>query len=155
MPYKVVVPVIDYSVRNLCTRSYPNHLKGCPNYDKKVGCPPQCKRIDKVLNLGEPIYIIWNVFRLADHVARMKVLHPFWTWRQLTCCLYWQPKARKQLEQEIRDFNLEHSLLYKIILRVPEARGVNVTETMKKIGEYLEWPPKTKTYQVALIGQKR
>lgn len=154
MPYKIVEPVIDYRVRNLCTQKYPNHPKGCPNYDKKVGCPPHCKSIDDVINLKKPIYAIWNKFNLADHVARMNDLHPFWSWKQLVCCLYWQRGARKQLEQEIRDFNLDHSLLYKIVLRTPEAGGVNVTATMKSIGEILEWPPKTKTYQVALIGTK-
>ena len=154
MPYKIVEPIIDYQVRNLCTRKYPNHPKGCPNYGKKVSCPPQCEKIKDILNLKKPVYIIWNKFHLADHIARMKDLHPFWSWRQLVCCLYWQQGARKQLEREIVDFNLDHSLLYQIILRIPEARGVNVTETMKSIGEILEWPPKTKTYQVALVGTK-
>ena len=39
------------------------------------------------------------------------------------------------------------------ILTTPEACGVNITETMKKIGVNLEWPPRSVTYQVAIAGQ--
>jgi len=35
---------------------------------------------------------------------------------------------------------------------VPEAMGVNVTETMKRVGIELEWPPVNVAYQIALAG---
>ena len=34
----------------------------------------------------------------------------------------------------------------------PEAGGVDVTATMKKIGVNLEWPPEHMVYLVALVG---
>ncbi len=44
-------PVIDYSVRRLCVKPYPNHKKGCPNFNKKEGCPPTADFFDKVYDL--------------------------------------------------------------------------------------------------------
>jgi len=83
----------------------------------------------------------------------MQKIHPDWSNWQLTCCLYWQPKARKMLAIEIEKFRLIHPDF--IIIKVPEATGINLTETMKRIGEILEWPPLTKTYQIAIAGKKQ
>jgi len=40
MPYKLIKPVIDMKVRDLCQKPYHGHPKGCPNYNHKKGCPP-------------------------------------------------------------------------------------------------------------------
>ncbi len=153
MPFSLIKPVIDFKVRLLCYKVYPGHRRGCPNYDKRDSCPPKCLKIHQIINLGKPIYVIWNRFNLADHIVRMKELHPLWSWRQLVCCLYWQPKARKQLQNEIYKFRQKHSN-YKVI-KVPEAAGVNVTATMKTIGIKVEWHPVNFTYQVAIVGKEK
>lgn len=151
--YIKVVPVIDYSVRNFCTRPYPGHPRGCPNYGKRSACPPQAPYFEQVFDLNKPIYAICNVFHLRKHVELMRARHPNWTDRQLRCCLYWQPKARKQLAGEIERFKFHHPS-YKVVT-VPEALGVNITETMKRLGVDLEWPPQEVAYQVALAGYPR
>lgn len=148
-----VMPVIDYSVRNLCIYPYPGHKKGCPNFNKKNGCPPGAKLFDTVYDLSQPIFAIIHKFDLAGHVARMKGLHPEWSQRQLECCLYWQPRARKQLLQHIKYFLSDHPG-YKVEA-CPEAMGVNITGTLKNSGLILEWPPKEWAYQVALAGKLR
>jgi predicted metal-binding protein len=152
MPFEFVKPVVNLSVRKLCIRPYPLHPKGCPNYNKKEGCPPKSLIISKILNLNKKCYVIWNVFNFDKHCQRMKQLHPNWKKKQVECCLYWQNKARNQLELEILKFRQKHP--NQLILKVPESHGVNVTATMKKVGIELEWPPKTKTYQVAIAGVK-
>jgi hypothetical protein len=149
--FKEVKPIIDYEVRNLCFRSYPGHPKGCPNFGKRPSCPPKAPILSMVMDLDQPVYAIWNVFDFGRHTQRMNVVHPGWSRRQLECCLYWQGTARKQLQAEINQFLSEMDGLWTVI-KCPEALGVNVTETMKSIGEHLEWPPVTKTYQVALAG---
>lgn len=103
-----------------------------------------------VLDLGREIWAIWNVFDFAGHVARMREQHPAWSKRQLECCLYWQPAARKALRSEIVAFLIEHDNM--VVITCPEACGVNMTDTMRKIGHDLEWPPETVTYQIALAG---
>jgi len=142
--------VIDLSVRGLCVKPYPNHPKGCPNFHVKSGCPPTCKKISETIDLSKPVYVIFNIFDFASHIAKMKEKHPSWTDRQLRCCLCWQPKARKQLRAEIREFLRKHRDY--IIISTPEAQGVNIAASMASIGHILEWPPETKTYQVALAG---
>jgi predicted metal-binding protein len=146
-----VNPVIDYSVRGLCCREYPNHKKGCPNFNKKEGCPPKAEYFDKVYDLSKPIYAIYNIFDFKSHVEKMKKNNPTWTKRQVECCLYWQPKARNQLLVHMREFYREYGSQYKITT-CPEAMGVNITDTMKNAGIILEWPPENITYQIALAG---
>lgn len=150
MPYKQVIPVIDYKVRALCVKEYPGHKKGCPNFNKKDGCPPQVKFFDTIYDVSKPVYAIWNIFNLQEHIDKLKIKHPDWTYRQLTCCLYWQPKARKSLLSEIKAFKRLFSNLS--VTTCPEGMGVNITATMLNIGEVLEWPPQGKTYQIALAG---
>lgn len=147
---KEVTIVISVAVRSLCVSPYYNHPKGCPNFDKKKGCPPQAPLIYNTLNLRRPIFVIWNIFPLGEHVARMKVAHADWSEPQLRCCLYWQSKARKQLKEAIDSFLELHSDL--TIVTCPEAQGVDVTATMHSIGIQLDWPPQERAIQVAVAG---
>lgn len=153
---KLVIPVIDYSVRGLCIKEYPEHKKGCPNYNHKKGCPPQAGYFDKMYDLSKPVYAIINIFDFKSHVAKMKRLHPDRSKRKLECCLYWQPKARKELLVGIKKF-LKENQNYKIfkIETCPEALGVNITETLSNAGFELEWPPVNVACQVALAAVPR
>lgn len=150
--WKKVKIMLDPTVRSLCKRPYTNHSRGCPNFNRKMGCPPRCLTLNELLDLSKPVWAIYNVFQFGLHVRKMKKKHPSWSKRQLECCLYWQPKARKQLKGEIDRFKKLHPEL--LIVMNPEASGVNVTDTMKSIGVELEWPPKTLTYQVILAGTR-
>lgn len=149
-----VHPVIIRPVHNLCLRPYPNHKKGCPNYGKKKGCPPDVPIFDRFYDLLNPIYAIYNKFDFKGHVDRMKAKHPDWSKRQLECCLYWQGAARKKLKERIEIFGRFTGRRYVVNI-VPEAMGVNVTETMKRVGIELEWPPVNVAYQIAMAGIRR
>lgn len=143
------------SPRGLCVREYPNHKLGCPNYGKRKTCPPYVKMFDDVFDLSKPIYAIYTVFDFKGHVDRMRDRHPEWSQRQLECCLYWQGTARKQLKEEIELFKSIPTIGTYTIILAPEAMGVNVTETMKKIGISLEWPPVNVTYQIAFGAMEK
>ncbi len=149
--YSQVKPVIDFSVRGLCVKSYYGHVKGCPNFNKRKDCPPSCPKINDLINLEKPVYIIYNRFNFGEHVKRMKDKHPNWTKRQVECCLYWQGTARKQLRGKIKEFKKLYPDL--LIVKTPEASGINCTATMKKIGIDLEWSPKKYTYQIVIAGK--
>ena len=147
-----VEPVIAYrECLRLCVKPYYNHKKGCPNFGKKKGCPPGTPAFHSVYNLSKPVYAIYNVFNFRDHIERMKVKHSNWSQRQLECCLYWQGTARKELRIEIEKFKQMFPSEY-VITKCPEGMGVLVTNTMRKIGVSLEWPPKNFTYQIAFAG---
>lgn len=150
MPFSEAVLVVDHNLRNLCAHPYCNHLRGCPNYGKRDTCPPKAPYIEEFLDLTKPTFIIWNVFDLIPHLEKMGRLHPNWTDRQKRCCLYWQTRARSRLRDWIDVFQYQYPGL--CVTTCPEAMGVNVSETMSKIGEKLQWPPETKTYQVAIAG---
>lgn len=155
MPSVLVTPVIDLSVRDLCRKPYPGHPFGCPNWGRRDTCPPRAPRFDRVIDLAKPVWAIYNAFDLAGHVDRMREAHPDWSWRQLVCCLYWQKGARNTLEAELAQWLFQRAALGESgyqIFRVPEACGVNVTETMASVGVHLEWPPIRVAYQVALAG---
>ena len=148
--------VIDYSVRELCFRPYPNHPKGCPNYGKRGFCPPKCPRIEDWFDILEGFWIVWIKFDFATHRRNMRRKHPDWSQRQIDCCLYWQGTANKMLREAVQD--VEYYLQGRGNWRTtycPEAMGVNVTATMKNLGVKLEWPPKTVVYKVAIIGVKK
>jgi len=145
--------VIDRKMQGMCRLSYPNHPRGCPNFDHKRGCPPAVPLFSEVFDLSKPVYAIVNSFNLAEHVSRMKAAHPHWTDRQLACCLYWQPTARNQLKAEIARFRSGHQEY--TVDTCPEAKGVNVTETLRRAGIELEWPPVQCVRQVALAGVAR
>lgn len=144
-----VTPVIDKRVRNLCIKAYPNHPKGCPNYNKKEGCPPQVSLWENVCDTYLATWVFWTKFDLGSHRQRMKEKHPNWSSRQLDCCLYWQGTARKPL---VDFFKTEWEMPGLFKTSCPEAMGINITETMKQVGVVLEWPPKKWTYQVYLAG---
>lgn len=148
--YKRVDVVLDKKMRALCVKSYPGHPEGCPQFDKKQGCPPSAKFFEDVYDLNQPVYAIWNIFDMESHVKRLKEKHPLWSERQLKCCLYWQPGARKKLTEEITSFLKEFPDYH--VTRCPEAMGVNVTYTMRKLGIELEWPPEINAYQIAMGG---
>jgi hypothetical protein len=82
----------------------------------------------------------------------MGIKHPDWTDYQKRCVLYWQGTARSQLKKEILKFEKDHPEC--VVSTGPEAMGVNLTETMKKIGIELEWPPTKYAYQIAIGGTK-
>jgi len=153
-----VIPVCDPSwARALCLRSYPGHPKGCPNHGKRDTCPPRAPLLGDVIDLAQPVLAIFNAFPLGEHVARMRRKHRKWSKRQLYCCLYWQGTARKQLRQRIAAFRERHygdGIQWRV-LTCPEACGCNVTETMRRVGIELEWPPNRIAYQVALAGHAK
>lgn len=153
IPFIQVDPIIEYSTcRRLCVQEYYNHKKGCPNYGKKEGCPPNTLPFDEVYDLLKPVYAILNVFNFGDHIERMKVKHSSWSKRQIECCLYWQGTARKQLKERIEAFKRRpFGEMYAITQR-PEGMGVLVTDTMKSVDIELEWPPKNFAYQIAFAG---
>jgi hypothetical protein len=120
-----------------CKISYPNHPKGCPNYNKKKGCPPHLAPLVKThFNMEKPLYFVYSEFHLNIHAERMKLKHPEWTERQCKCVLYWQSKSRKQLKERVTQamWNLKANSWTDC----PEGMGVNVYATARLNGLKLE-----------------
>ena len=121
MPCQRIELVIDLCVQGLCSRPYPGHPSGCPNFGKRRSCPPQVPLIEKILDLSQSVFAIWNIFDFTSHKQRMTHLHPNWLQRQIECCLYQQNGARKALKNEIDFWSLSGKFDY--VLTCPEACG--------------------------------
>lgn len=155
MTIHYIKPILQSSVRKLCTKPYHGHPKGCPNFGKRDICPPQAPFLDDFFDLNKKVLAVVVHFNLELHVSKLRAKHPKWSQRQLECCLYWQGTARKKLKKEI-EYNLTRSALfdgYELgVTDCPEAMGVDVTATMKAKGIILEWPPKKIVRKIAFIG---
>lgn len=150
-----ITPVLDKKVRHLCFKSYYNHPKGCPNYNKRRTCPPAAPLLSDFFDVNKKVMAVCVDFDLGQHIEKMKSKHPHWSQRQLECCLYWQGTVRKKLREEVAYSLTRYSLLREDKLAstdCPEAMGVDVTATMKAVGIILEWPPKKIVRKIAFIG---
>ena len=145
-----VKAICDPQMPNLCCKPYPGHKKGCPNFNKKAGCPPNVIYFPDYYE--ENVHIITVRFDFDAYLSMMRERHPTWTDKALRNVLYWQGHIRK----ELRDFaaNTNIPLGYQVI-KTPEAMGVNLTETCKQAGIELEWPPMKNTYAIVLVAKKK
>jgi len=140
-----------------CRLRYPGHPKGCPNFGQRDTCPPQAPPIGQVIDLAQPVWLVWNTFDLGGYAERMRQRHPDWSERQLRCCLYWQGTARKELRKRLDAFMSERfgfGAFDMAAVQVPEAHGVDLTLMMARIGIYL-WPLGDTACQVALVGTRK
>jgi predicted metal-binding protein len=142
--------VVDHSVRGLCTRRYPGHPKGCPNFGKKSCCPPRAPMIERVIDLAKPVWLLAIPFDLGTHVRRMGERHPEWTERQKANLLYWQAAVRKKLFESAT--YIPRGLIDTVVVRIPEACGVDMTATCANAGITLEWPPRKTVWKAGLLG---
>ena len=145
--------VIDPNVRSLCVYPYPDHPKGCPNFGKKEGCPPKVCMIQNFVDLRQVFFLIVR-FNLAQHIIKMKELHPSWTNRQTKCLLYWQPHVRVEQKIMERDFFIVWNRSQLNITYSPEAMGVDVFKTLEAYNIPYERNPKSEVVKVALVGRK-
>lgn len=138
---------------DLCTLSYPGHKKGCPNVGKRSYCPPKTQYFPKVYE--EQVYIVAVGLDFEAYRKMRKEQHPSWTERQQRNPLYWQGYLRKILKDYAREVLAKMADKKSVIIANPEAMGVNLTETCRKCGLKLEWPPDNYVYKMFLIGKIR
>lgn len=144
---------IDLRMRALCARPYPGHKHGCPKFNSGyVNCPPHAPKVFDYFHKESVFFMVVNEFDIGRHMQRLSEKHPSWSDRQLRCCLYWQSAARKQLLHKVDHVLSQETFKGFISTMCPEAMGINVTETMKRAGILLEWPPLRVARQIALLG---
>jgi len=143
-----VHPVVHDHAAKLCCTPYEGHKKGCPNFGKSPTCPPNVRPFEEIINIHDSILAVCLMFDLGAHAEKMKQKHPHWTEKQQYNCLYWQGGMRSTLKKLCED-TIKPGQIY---LLLPEAHGVNISETLKNVGLILEWPPKKYVWKVAIIG---
>jgi len=156
MPIIQINPkIIEYSqkIQTYCFKKGGSFRKGCPNYGKKQGCPPNQPLINKIFDFDKPIYLIYTNFDVKEIAERMAQKHPEWTEKQCYNSRYWQQTARNLHEKEIEKFLEKNKQV--IVKKSPEAHGVNIHSLMWQATKIkLEWPPRNLTRLVSLAGYK-
>lgn len=140
--------IVDYRARDWCKLPYPLHPKGCPNFNHKPTCPPQSCLIEDWCDLSKRMWFVIVSFDLQSHINKMLLRYPDWTDRQVKCVLYWQPKVNKQLENETKLFCAFKPVKYTTC---PEAMGVNVIKTAKRLGLPITTHPQNTVYKISLV----
>lgn len=159
LSFEKVTGLIEYDSRtiNWCLKPYPDHNKGCTNYNKLDRCPPKVCKIHEFIDLDKDIWFLINQFDLAAHREwmreRMKKRNRIWTDRQCNCVLYWQSKQRKILREFSESFI--QSIPGTVYDLCPEAKGVNVFKIARSIGIPMVARPTEMIYMVSLVGYKR
>lgn len=145
--------ICHLGIRRLCLRPYYKHPKGCPNYARRIDCPPQAPFFPDILK--KRVYIAAVVFDFKDYLNMRRNIHPDWTERTLRNPRHWQGHLRSELKKFISEKLSDSNGYGDTVIFNPEAMGVDVTKTCQNAGLKLEWPPQKNVCQVALIGQKR
>ena len=135
-----------------CQMPYPGHPHGCPNFGKRSDCPPEVAMIDTAFDLNRPHWFIVETFDLKAQMERMKALHPTWTERQQRNCLYWQGGVRTRLRHQITQFIGFRPLFWTMN---PEAMGINVLQTARRVGIPIATKPKDMVFKIAFVGYAR
>jgi hypothetical protein len=151
--------ILTKRTKSWCRAPYPGHPKGCPNYWGKcfAGGKDQLILADRFIDVNKPMYIVYNEFDLAAHMARMKEKHPTWSERQLRNIYYWQNRSHAQLNklviQALKDiYGQPHS----IVVLSGEGNGVNLYATCAIHGLKLDKIRTMKTCRhMVIIGKRR
>lgn len=161
IPVDTVARLTSEDRNALCLRPYPGHRAGCPNYRRKHGCPPTAPPLDQLIvapGPGQPfrMHIVVQPFDLGGFARMMKDTHQGWSWAQCRNSRYWQATVMKALRKAAYDAAKGPNGRYLLrVVEVPEAHGVNVTETCRRVGVELEWPPVYVVRKVMLLGFPR
>ncbi|KKN18395.1 hypothetical protein LCGC14_0956210 [marine sediment metagenome] len=86
-----------------CQLPYPNHPKGCPNYNNKETCPPKARYKPEILDHYSNFFLIYANFNIKKQKERMLEIHPNWSQKQASCLLYWQNSVKKKLRDFINE----------------------------------------------------
>ncbi len=136
-------------IRGLCKHPYYKHSGGCPNFGKRVDCPPKADLFRDCYE--EEAYILAIKFDFERYLELRRREHPDWTERALRNPRHWQ----NHLRCEISTFHetAKELLPELVVITNPEAMGVNLTETCALLGLTLEWPPVRSVFQINLLAK--
>ena len=137
-----------------CCFPYENHPHGCPNFIKSCTCRSP---FTELISEYEEWYAVVEKFNLKSHASAMKIKHPLWTERQCRNPLYWQGGVRSKLKKKATRLQEYFETCNKergILLDIPEANGINVFETMAKVGIIIDMKPDV-VKKVMILGTNK
>lgn len=148
--------IVSGDTAKWCILPYLDHPKGCPNYNKKKGCPPNTPNFEELIEW--PFYLVYKKFDLGVQEKQMLLKHPDWSKRQARCCLYWQRGVVKELIDEAWGFLIEleyHTKNGYTVIENPEGAGIDLFKTCKLANIELErnYLNQSNVYKMVIIGK--
>ena len=134
-----------------CKLPYSGHPKGCVNFNKRVGCPPNSKFFGDLISA--PFFLVAQEFDLSEQVEILNKKESNLEDKRAFCLDYYRGSFSKKIKEEAEAF-LESRNQDLFLLERPEANGVDIFNTCKNVGILLERDPKRKFWKVILIGKK-
>ncbi len=157
---------------NWCKMPYKGNPKGCPMYNTRAECPPQCQTLDELLNLNHykmicsvsfgyrrimesetpNLYLVYQEYDLALQEYKMQEKHENWSVKQCRCCRYYQRGLDNRIMKEAEKF-ISNRKGYTILKR-PEANGLNCFSTLRFHDIKLEknYETQDKIMKMVLVG---
>ena len=140
--------------RCMCIKPYKGHPNGCPNFGKLPTCPPNNPCMYDELFDCTDVYAIVTKYNLSEHYETMRQNNPGLAEGQVQNKMYWQPTDKKNNDIALADFYRENPQLRDhISTRFLECMGVQVVDTMKKVGLEIKFPVKEHAYRVAFAAR--
>lgn len=139
-------------IYELCTQHYYHNGRsntGCPNFGN-VDCPPNIEHISEAFR-EDSMHLLTVEFPFQEYIDIKKEKHPKWGNRALINQRHWQGHLKSILDrywERMRDRYPNH-----VVIRNPEAMGVNIEETMKKLGIKLQWCEQNEKHEITRIAE--
>ena len=140
---------IDFRAMSWCKLSYLDHPNGCPMYNKNQDCPPNAPLLHEFINFNKDYWLFIAKFNLKKQINKMKQKHSEWSDKKCGCSRYWQGTIHKRLRYSISHMPEFFDLIYTT---KPEAMGLNVFATLRKMNIQIKKNPDEYIYKVALVG---
>ncbi len=142
------------SPRCMCIRPYKNHKYGCPNFGKNSTCPPNIPSMyDEVFDISD-VYAVVTKFYLEAYFNKRRERRPDLAEGQIRNIRAWQPIAIKENDYAISEFYKENpSKKNYVATRLLECMGVDVINTMKKVGIEIKFPIENYAYRIAFVAK--
>jgi len=153
--------VIDLRAREWCKLPYGKyylksgekrytHPNGCPVYGKNPDCPPEAPIIHDYIDLSKEHWLVYVFFNMTVQYKKLRDIHPEWSDKMCRNSRYWQGTVGKKL-RELAEMVIKRTKCNKYTLR-PEARGIHVIKTIKRLGIFIKTRPKDMITKAALVG---
>lgn len=153
--------VFKENIGQWCQLPYSEHKKGCPNYGKGLLCPPKSPFYRDIVKNWQCFSVVYAVIDLKGYKDEMRISHPNWSEKQLSCVLYWQRRVKVKLRSEVDKIcNIGNDLVlgcgsgfgdcYSM-----ESVGINVIQTLKNNNIEIDVKPINRVVLVSLICKNK
>lgn len=140
--------VINKDAREWCKLPYPGHENGCPEYGEKEWCPDNVPEIEEFIDLKREKWLVVARFDIDRFEGRTEERHRDKS-RYKRCDL-WKESVESKIEKFIERFVSGETDLVSTL--APEAMGVQVFATARKLGIPIKKEPEDYVYRIALVG---